>query len=141
MDSNILQENIFFLAGALSRKLSKEADDAFATVGLSHSHALILVLVEADPGIQPSSVAEQLSLQPSTITRLVQKLERRQLVERESKGRATSIVCTAKGSNIAAEVRQKWEQLLADKKEQLGDRYVNVLAEMIENALEAMDSG
>jgi DNA-binding MarR family transcriptional regulator len=139
--NNILHENLFFLTGALSRKLSKEADNTFAAVGLSYSHALILVLVDAEPGIQPGSIAERLYLKPSTITRLVQKLERRKLVERKSKGRATAISCTDKGRDMAKEVQRKWQKLLDEKKEQLGDRYVNVLSEMIDNAMEAMDDG
>ena len=120
MAQNILQENLFFLTGALSRKLSKEADDAFASIGLSSSHALILVMINRDPEIQPSTLAKKLHLKPSTITRLVQKLERRKLVERESKGRATAIVCTTKGNELTEDVHETWEQLLEEKEEQLG---------------------
>jgi len=139
MAQNILQENLFFLTGALSRKLSKEADDAFASIGLSSSHALILVMINRDPEIQPSTLAKKLHLKPSTITRLVQKLERRKLVERESKGRATAIVCTTKGNELTEDVHETWEQLLEEKEEQLGERYVHVFAEMIENAIDTMD--
>ncbi len=135
---SILKENLFFLAGALSRKLSKEADDVFATVGLSSSHALILLLVHQEPGVQPSQLAGKLHLKPSTITRLVAKLERRQLVEKESQGRAKSIVCTSKGNSMAANIEEKWDTLLQDKQEQLGDRYTEVLSEMIANALDSL---
>ncbi|HKK43997.1 MAG TPA: MarR family transcriptional regulator, partial [Balneolaceae bacterium] len=90
--NSILDQNLFFLSSALSRKLSSQADAAFAKFGLSTSHVLILLLTNRNPGIQPSSLAERLHLNPSTITRLVQKLERRKLLERKSEGRATSIV-------------------------------------------------
>lgn len=137
-DDNILQDNLFFLAGALYRRLTKEADEEFATVGLSSSHALILLLVHQEPGIQPSHLARKLHLKPSTITRLVAKLERRQLVEKESQGRATSIVCTNEGEDLAVTVNKKWEKLLQDKQQQLGDRYTEVLSEMIANALDSL---
>ena len=136
----ILQENIFFMAGALARKLSTEADEAFATVGLSSSHTLLLLLIRQEPGIRPSELADKLHLKPSTITRLVDKLERRQLVEKESQGRATSIVCTDEGRNEAVKIEQKWTDLLDEKREELGDRYVEVLSEMIANALDTLST-
>lgn len=134
----ILDENLFFLSGALARKLSGEADEAFASVGLSASHALILLLVHQEPEIQPSTLAEKLYLKPSTITRLVNKLERRHLVIRESMGRATSIVCTSEGVEVASQIENRWQNLLKEKQEQLGERYVEVLSEMIANALETI---
>lgn len=137
--ADILENNLFFLTGALSRKLKNQADEAFATVGLSSSHALLLWLIYDNPDIQPSQLANQMQLKPSTITRLVQKLERRELVEKQSEGRAIAIRCTDKGKNLAQEIEQKWEQLIQLKKENIGERYVEVLSEMIDNALDAMD--
>ncbi len=135
-DTAALSENIYFLASALSRKLSADADEAFAPIGLSSSHALILMLVNNDPGVRPSELAEQLYLKPSTITRLVQKLERRELVRKEAKGRSKSIVCTSKGKELAVEIDEIWQQLFRQKEAELGERYVAVLSEMISKAIE-----
>lgn len=136
-DSNsILSDNLFFLTSAFSRKLLKQADDACASVGLSSSHALILLLVHKNPGIQPGMLAEKMYLKPSTITRLVQKLERRELVHRESEGRTTSIVCTSNGDDMINQVKEIWHNLGKEIKEELGERYVSVLSEMILNAIE-----
>lgn len=137
--ADITENNLFFLSGALSRKLTNEADEAFATMGLSSSHVLLLWLICNDPDVQPSQLADQMQLKPSTITRLVQKLERRELVEKQSKGRATSIRCTPEGEKMAKDIEQKWEQLIQHKRDKLGDRYVDVLSEMISNALETLD--
>lgn len=139
MENETLKNNLFFLTSALYRKLTREADEVFAAMGLSYSHALILVLIHKDPEIQPSLLAERMHLKPSTITRLVQKLETRQLVKKESSGRATSIACTSEGDKTAEEIEQKWYELVNKKKEELGDRYVDVLSEMIANALDEMD--
>lgn len=139
MAQDILQNNLFFLSSALYRKLRSEANEVFATTGLSYSHALILVLVHKDPEIQPSVLAERMHLKPSTVTRLVQKLETHQLVKKESNGRAISIACTSEGGKVAEEIEQKWHKLVNQKKDELGDRYVDVLSEMIANALDEMD--
>lgn len=140
MADNILGNNLFYLTSALYRTLTKEADDVFATMGLSYSHALILLLIQKEPEIQPSSLAEKMHLKPSTITRLVQKLETRQLVTKESQGRATSIACTSEGEEFASAIEEKWQMLMEEKREELGDRYVDVLSEMISNALDAIES-
>lgn len=137
-DDQLLSGNLFFLTSALSRTLTREADDAFATMGISSSHALLLLLIQKEPGIQPSSLAEKIHLKPSTITRLVQKLETRQLIRKESQGRATSIACTSEGEKLASAIEQKWQSLLKKKREKLGGRYVDVLSEMISNALDTI---
>lgn len=135
-----LSQNLFFLAGALSRELSYQADEAFASVGLSSSHALLLLLIHRDPGVQPGALASKLHLKPSTITRLVQKLERRELVEKESQGRATAISCTDKGVQLSEKISEEWQELLQGKQQELGERYVSVLSEMISKALDNMES-
>jgi len=135
-----LKDNLFFLSGALSRKLAAKSDKTFASVGLSTSHALLLMLIQESPDAQPSQLAGKLHLKPSTITRLVQKLERRQLVERESEGRTTSIRCTKDGEKMSKQLRRDWKELLDQKRDELGERYVEVLSEMISNALDKMDA-
>lgn len=136
--ADIAENNLFFLSGALSRKLTNQADEVFATLGLSSSHALLLWLIYDNPDTQPSQLAEQMQLKPSTITRLVQKLERRGLVEKQSEGRATSISCTSDGDQLAIDIQDKWQNLIQQKRDELGDRYVEVLSEMIANALDKM---
>lgn len=140
MADQLTQNNIFFLTSAFARNLGNQADDVFETIGLSSSHALLLYVIHKNPKVQPSQLAEMLYLKPSTITRLVQKLERRGFVQKESAGRATKIVCTNDGQNTAAHVHKKWEQLIAGKREELGERYVEVLSEMISNALDTMNT-
>jgi DNA-binding MarR family transcriptional regulator len=138
MAENLTEDNIFFLTSAFARKLGNQADKLLETVGLSSSHALLLHLVNKNPGIQPSQLAKMLHLKASTITRLVQKLERRELVEKQSEGRATKIVCTSEGQTTAKNIEQKWERLIQQVREVLGERYVDVLSEMISNALDTV---
>ena len=139
-DSTILSSNLFFLSSALSRKLSAEADKQFSEFGLSNSHALLLLLIDEHPNIQPSQLAEKLILKPSTITRLVNKLERRKLVEKTSEGRSSHIVCTSKGGELIDKLNQRWEALMKVKKQELGERYVSVLSEMMQQALQSIES-
>jgi DNA-binding MarR family transcriptional regulator len=139
MADKLTENNIFFLTSAFARKLGTQADEIFKTVGLSSSHALLLHLIDKNPEVQPSRLSKLLHLKPSTITRLVQKLERRGFVEKQSTGRAIKVVCTNDGRAVAKDIQKKWEGLIQRKREQLGERYVEVLSEMISNALDTME--
>ncbi|RYY97204.1 MAG: MarR family transcriptional regulator, partial [Chitinophagaceae bacterium] len=82
---------LYFMSGALARKVEKLAQESWAPVGLSPSHAYLLLATLDEPGIGPGALAGQLQLQPSTITRLMQKLEEKKLIVRTTEGKLTSV--------------------------------------------------
>lgn len=91
---------IYFSSNALARKIEKLAQQSWKEVDLSPSHAYLLMLAIDEPGIQPSALVEQLLLSPSTITRLVEKLEEKKLVVRTTEGKITSVYPTPKGRQL-----------------------------------------
>ena len=88
---------LYFTSAALARKVDKLATESWKKVNLSPSHAYLLIAVLEEPGIQPTALAEQLQLQPSTITRLIEKLEEKKLVVRTTEGKITNVYATPKG--------------------------------------------
>jgi DNA-binding MarR family transcriptional regulator len=54
------------------------------------------MLAIEEPGIQPSALVKQLLLTPSTITRLIEKLEEKKLVVRTTGGKLTNVYPTPK---------------------------------------------
>lgn len=91
---------MYFSSNALARKIEKLAQDSWKEVGLSPSHAYLLMLAIETPGIQPGLLAEQLLLTPSTITRLIEKLEEKKLVVRATEGKTTNVFPSAKGKQL-----------------------------------------
>ena len=91
---------IYFVSNALARKTEKLAVAAWKPAGLSPSHAYLLMLVLADPGIQPGALSEELHLTPSTITRLIEKLEEKKLVVRTAEGKTTNVYPTPKAKEM-----------------------------------------
>ncbi len=85
---------LYFTTNALARKVEKLALESWKPVDLSPSHAYLLILVIEQPGIQPGSLANHLQLSPSTITRLIEKLEEKQLVSRITEGKITNVYPT-----------------------------------------------
>ena len=79
---------------ALARILTKIADEAYAPIGLSASYANLLSSVNDRPGIQPKEICMDLQLTPSTVTRLIEKMEYKGLLTRKNVGRATEVYPT-----------------------------------------------
>lgn len=97
---------LYFTANALARKVEKLATESWKPAGLSPSHGYLLILVLEEPGIQPGQLAEQLQLTPSTITRLIEKLEIKNLVIRATEGKLTNVYPTPTGKEMKPVIRE-----------------------------------
>jgi DNA-binding MarR family transcriptional regulator len=64
------------------------------------------MLVLEQPGIQPTAIAEQLQLQPSTITRLIEKLEEKKLVVRTAEGKTTNVYPTPRLKDLMPRLKE-----------------------------------
>ncbi|TXJ27336.1 MAG: MarR family transcriptional regulator [Chitinophagaceae bacterium] len=98
------RECLYFSSNAFARKVEKLASSIWKKVDMSPSHAYLLMLAIDDPGIQPSTIVKQLLLTPSTITRLIEKLEEKKLLVRTTEGKLTNIYPTPKGKSLAPQL-------------------------------------
>jgi len=96
---------MYFSAQALARKIEKIANDTWQKVDLSPSHAYLLMMVLDEPGIQPTALVQELLLTPSTITRLIEKLENKKLVQRITEGKTTNVYPTAKAKAMQTQLK------------------------------------
>ena len=114
---------LYFSSNALARKIEKLANDSWKKVGLTPSHAYLLMLAIEEPGIQPSALVRQLLLTPSTITRLIEKLEEKKLVVRTTEGKLTNVYPTPKARAMLPDLKaclehfyQNYSSVIAKKK-------------------------
>jgi DNA-binding MarR family transcriptional regulator len=91
---------LYFSSNALARKTEKLAVAVWKKVDLSPSHAYLLMIVLAEPGVQPGALSAELHLTPSTITRLLEKLEEKKLVIRNTEGKTTNVYPTSKSKEL-----------------------------------------
>jgi MarR family transcriptional regulator, organic hydroperoxide resistance regulator len=91
---------LYFTTNALARKVEKLATDCWKPVDMPPSYAYLLLAVLEEPGIQPSVLCTHLQLTPSTITRLMDKLEERKLLVRTSEGKLTNVYPTPKAKEL-----------------------------------------
>lgn len=101
---------LYFSSNAFARKIEKLAQESWKPIGISPSHGYLLIAVIENPGIQPGLLAEHLQLQPSTITRLIEKLEEKKLVVRTTEGKLTNVYPTPK----AKEMHSKMQACIAN---------------------------
>ena len=97
---------MYFVTNALARKIEKIASESWEKVDLSPSHAYLLMLVIDEPGIQPMALSEELHLKPSTITRLIEKLEEKKLLVRTHEGKVTNVYPTPKAKELQPKLKQ-----------------------------------
>ena len=112
---------LYYSSNALARVVTRMAEDAFAAVDLAPSHAFIVMTVNKNPGIQAGELAEIMMLKPSTVTRLVEKLENQHLVKKHSEGRSVMIYPTPQSVELNEAVKTAWYNLY--------QRFVAVLGE------------
>jgi DNA-binding MarR family transcriptional regulator len=123
-----LQNCLFFTANALARSVSRLADKAFRGTGLSPSLAFAVMLVNDQPGITVTELADHLHLAPSTLTRFTDKLVYQDLVERKQEGKLTRVFPTDRARDIQPEMEKAWTRLHQDYCAVLGRKAGDALA-------------
>ena len=118
---------LYYSANALGRIMTNIADEEFKPTGLSPSYALLLLLVINNRGISPGEISDRMQLTPSTITRLLDKLERRAYLERRNDGRSVTVFTTKEGKKMKSKIEKCWKQLY--------NRYTSLLGENLSRNL------
>ena len=130
---------LYYSANAFARIMTKIADEAFASTGLSSSYAFLLMTVNEKPGIQPKEISQQLQLTPSTITRFIEKMEYRGLLERKHTGRITEVYPTKASLKLNNQIKDAWMKLYETSSEIFGKEEVVKLTEDINSALRKVE--
>ena len=131
---------LLFAANALARSVTAIGDSEFAKLGLSYSHAYLLSEIALNPGSTPTYLSETLLLSPSTITRLIEKLETKGLARRETVGKNTMVFATETGAELAPTVANAWAANWVKFSNKLGEAEAIELTRQIFAAVEQLNS-
>jgi MarR family transcriptional regulator, organic hydroperoxide resistance regulator len=112
---------LYFASGALARSLGRVAQEAFARTGLPPTYAFLLMTINDQPGIQPSEIAAIMHLSPSTVTRLVDKMESKQYLRRSVQGKKSEIFPLQRSKKLDPELRKAWAQLYRNYAKMFGE--------------------
>ena len=122
---------LLFSANALARAITAIGEEEFGRLGLSYSHAYLLQEVIDYPGVTPTKLSETLHLTPSTITRLIEKLEQKQLVKRESEGKNTLVYPTERGNAMKEDIAMAWQQTWSRYSATIGEEQTQALTNQV----------
>lgn len=129
---------LLFSANALARAMTAIGDDEFGKMGLAYSHAYLLREVIDKPGVTPTHLSEMLFLTPSTITRLIEKLETKGLVTRRSEGKNTLVDPTDNGTALSDELWAAWQRTWVRYAEAIGEDEAMSLTKQVFRAAKAL---
>ncbi len=119
MEESYFKGCLYFEANKFKRMMNELANKAFEDIQLSPSHCYILMLLNDKGVLSPKQVSFDLDLKPSTITRLVQKLEDESYIKRNI-GSKKSICLTSKGIDIIEPIKKGFDNLHLEYKKLLG---------------------
>jgi MarR family transcriptional regulator, organic hydroperoxide resistance regulator len=109
---------------ALARAHRARLSALLAPHGLHAGQDLLLLLVWESPGLRQATLAERLGVEPPTVTRMVQRLERSGMIERRADphdGRVMLVFSTPRSRMLEATVRRAWASLDEQLIDALGD--------------------
>lgn len=135
---NYYTDNLYYSTAAFSREINAIAESEFMDLGLTPSDAYLLMVVNEKPNVQPTEISDRILLAPSTITRMIEKLEKRHIVIRTSEGKYTFVAVTAKGKDLYDSIIAKWDRINARFVEKLGQEGMESLINTTSQAAAAI---
>ncbi len=82
MSDDDARRDVLFLLHDVARLIRVEADKRARAHGMTRAQWVILVRVEGQPGLSQKELAEVMEVEPITVARLIDRMERRGIVER-----------------------------------------------------------
>ncbi len=131
---HFLEGCLFYNVNAFSRQLLKMAEAEFVSLKLSPAHASLMLILYENPGINPKRLGELLQLTPSTITRFIDALARKNLVKRKNCGKHIEIFPTSKGMEAKSAVAEAYKAFYQAYTRMLGSANAHRLALQINRA-------
>jgi|APSaa5957512622_1039677.scaffolds.fasta_scaffold175736_1 DNA-binding MarR family transcriptional regulator len=129
-----IESCLFFNTNAFSRLLNKIAENEFKILKLSPAHGTLLLIVFDNPGINPKELSRHLHLTPSTITRFVDALVKKDYVSKKSKGKSVFIHPTENGLSLKSDIAKAYRSLFDQYTLILGKSQATLLSHEINKA-------
>ncbi|MGF1671917.1 MAG: MarR family winged helix-turn-helix transcriptional regulator [Balneolaceae bacterium] len=130
-----LSGNIYINSNAIARLTSAAADNKIRPFGFTASYAFVIMAVERSPGIGQKEIGSMFHLAPSTVTRFIDKLEKKGLLKRRQNGKSVSVELTQRGKKLAGEIDRSVQDIEKELSDKMGDKYMKTLNQMMQHGI------
>lgn len=134
ISDSLLDNCLFFSVNSLARVMTTLGEEELGRIGMTPSAAYLLLVVIEEPGILQKDLAERLHLAPSTVSRMIDAMERKQLVIKEGQGRSTHISPTSQGRNQQTAIHEAWRAVYNRYCDVLGKEEAELLTRLTREA-------
>lgn len=134
---------VYFNSNALARAVNRIWEEAFSKYGLSPAHAYVLRYVLVTPGCTQKAIAQALDLSESTVTRFIDALVVKHLLERktaEQDRRESLVNPTEQGLALRDGLEATGQALYKEMQEMLGASRLDDLVAGMRTAREHIDA-
>lgn len=109
-----MEETISYLLAQVCKAHRVAANEALSETGLHVGQEMMLHRLWNECGLTQSDLARQLCVEAPTVTRMLQRMEQSELIERAvdtEDGRVSRVHVTEKGRALKGEIEQSWQKL------------------------------
>ncbi len=138
-----LREDAYHLFGRLVARSDPSRLDELASLGLTMTQLRVLFLLRAEPGLPAGTLAEHLEVTPSTLTRIMDRLVRNDLIERvpaKDDRRLVLHSLSRAGSQLVEETERRFREKMDRVLSRLDDSQVARIVEALRDLAEASDA-
>jgi DNA-binding MarR family transcriptional regulator len=126
---------LLFSSAALARALARIAEEHFHAFDLSTTQGFILIAARKAPGISVSDLANLLALSTSTITKTLDIMVLKGLVQRHTQGKTVMVFLTGNGEAKEPDARSAWSKTRSTYNRAIGEALSRQVAEGSKEAL------
>lgn len=128
---NLRKKIMHSAANTFSREISRHFDSYFEEYDLATSYVELLLILYNSGELSQNDLAESMNLAPSTITRFINKLVKKNLVQKKKSGRTAVISLSKKGLALSPTLKESFDKAVKDLEGILSDKYVHTTKELL----------
>ena len=126
---------LYFNINALTLTINQVWESAYAEFDLSPSHAYLLRLIAEKPGLTPKQISQELKLEKSTVTRFLNALEKKKMLNRKygqnADAREQAIFPTSKTIKFIGSLNETGDQLYKKMSKAIGHNELKLLVSQL----------
>ncbi len=109
-----IQESIGYLLAQAAKEHRGRVSNAFSELGIHVGQDMVLLCLWKEDGLTPSELASRLKVEPGTVSKVLSRMEKADLVTRRSDpedARSYKVYLTERGRALREPVESRWQEV------------------------------